>query len=166
MVWKCQNPACGFENEETEDYCAKCGLQKGSGATAGPPSTPSAPPQQGPADQLPAAPAAQVPPAAVQAPEAKLELVKASISLANEFPVTNGKTIGRSVENDIIVPDSYISRKHARISFENGVYTVEDSNSTNGTFLNDNDIKGKGKQPLKDGDEIRFGATTFKFRQA
>lgn len=170
MVWKCQNPACGFENEDSEDYCIKCGLKKGSGAVT---TAPAQQPQ--PAPELSTQPAAQElqPAQIIQAPEAKLELVKSSIPLSSEFSVTNGKTIGRAIENDIVLPDSYVSRKHAKISFENGVYVIEDGfyengvykPSTNGTFLNDVDIRGKGKQPLKDGDELRLGTIVFKFKQ-
>lgn len=162
MVWKCQNPACGFENEDGEDYCIKCGLKKGSGVV---PSAPAPPPQPAPEPSAELAAQELQPAPIVQAPEAKLELVKSSVPLSNEFSITNGKTLGRAIENDIVLPDMYVSRKHAKISFENGVYVIEDLNSTNGTFLNGDDIKGKGKQPLKDGDELRFGATVFKFKQ-
>jgi hypothetical protein len=161
MVWKCQNPACGYENEDSEDYCIKCGLKKGSGVMPSAPA-PSPQPSQGP---LAESVQELQPVQEIQAPEAKLVLVKSSVPLTNEFSVTNGKSIGRAIENDIVLPDAYVSRKHAKISFENGVYVIEDLNSTNGTFVNGNDVKGKGKQPLKDGDELRFGTTVFKFRQ-
>ncbi len=162
MVWKCQNPACGAENEDSEDYCVKCGLQKGSGVVTG---APVPPPQSAPepSGEVAGQESQSVP--VVQAPEARLELVKSSVPLSNEFTITNGKTLGRAIENDIILPDTYVSRVHARIGFENGIYVVEDLNSTNGTFLNGDDIRGKGKQPLKSGDELRFGATAFRFKQ-
>jgi pSer/pThr/pTyr-binding forkhead associated (FHA) protein len=161
MVWKCQNPDCGYENEESEDYCIKCGLKKGSSPAIGQTTAPE--PSQEPAAPQP--PEAQ-PILAVKAPEAQLQLMKSSSPIANEFSVTNGKSIGRTMDNDIVLPDSYVSRKHAKISFENDAYFIEDTGSTNGTYLNGNDIRGKGKQPLKDGDEIQLGTTAFKFKQA
>jgi pSer/pThr/pTyr-binding forkhead associated (FHA) protein len=88
------------------------------------------------------------------------------MAIASEFSVTKGKTLGRTMENDIVLPDSYVSRKHAKISYENGAYMIEDLGSTNGTLLNNTDIKGMGKQPLKNGDQIQFGTTLFTFKQA
>ena len=124
------------------------------------------PPSQPPPESV-TAPAQEIQPAPViQAPEAQLQLVKSSFSLANEFSVTNGKSLGRAIDNDVVLPDTYVSRKHAKISFENGLYVIEDLGSTNGTFLNGDNIQGKGKQPLKDGDEIRLGTTVFKFKQS
>jgi pSer/pThr/pTyr-binding forkhead associated (FHA) protein len=165
MVWKCQNPECDYENDESEDFCIKCGLKKGSGAPIAPSPAISTPPepQQTPAPAQPLESQPQAP--APNAPEASLELVKSSSPIANEFSVTNGKSLGRTMENEIALPDSYISRKHAKISFENGTYSIEDLGSTNGTFLNGNDIRGKGKQPLKHGDEIQLGTTAFRFKQ-
>jgi len=162
MVWKCQNPGCGFENDDSEDFCVKCQLKKGSGVELEQPIVPSVQPSSGP---IADAGQQMQPISVVKVPEAQLQLVKSSFSLANEFSVTNGKDIGRAIDNDIVLPDTYVSRKHAKISFENGVYVIEDLNSTNGTFLNGDDIKGKGKLPLKDDDEIRFGTTIFKFKQ-
>jgi len=163
MVWKCQNPDCSYENEDSEDYCIKCGLKKGSGAATAQPAAQAASATPEPAATQ--APQAQPAPA-VKAPEAQLQLVKSSSPIANEFPVTDGKSLGRTMENDIVLPDSYVSRKHAKISFENGTYVIEDLGSTNGTYLNGDDIRGKGKQTLKDNDEIQIGTTAFKFKQA
>lgn len=44
--------------------------------------------------------------------------------------------IGRSVENDIQVIDETVSQQHARIYYQNKNWMLEDSQSTNGTFLN------------------------------
>lgn len=46
-------------------------------------------------------------------------------------------TIGRSEENDILYSDSTVSRRHAKISIDNdGVFTLEDLASSNGTYVN------------------------------
>jgi type VI secretion system FHA domain protein len=71
-----------------------------------------------------------------------------------------GGTIGRSADNDWVLPDPlrYVSAHHARISFRAGSYFLEDL-STNGVFVND-DEKALGKlgpHPLKNGDLLRFG---------
>jgi hypothetical protein len=53
------------------------------------------------------------------------------------IPETEGfaLNIGRSSANDIVVRDPTVSRRHARISFHEGTYRVEDLNATNFTFL-------------------------------
>jgi hypothetical protein len=45
-------------------------------------------------------------------------------------------TIGRESNNDIIISESEVSRKHARLLLQPGGYMVEDLGSTNGTFVN------------------------------
>lgn len=44
--------------------------------------------------------------------------------------------VGRSAENDIQVIDETVSQQHARIYYQNSNWMLEDSQSTNGTFLN------------------------------
>ena len=71
------------------------------------------------------------------------------------------------VDLDSDDPEAKVSRRHARISFQNGEYAIEDLGSTNGTFVN----RGKRllpgeRQPLKDGDEIIVGKTFLRFRVA
>jgi len=55
--------------------------------------------------------------------------------------------------------------KHILISYEEGKYYIEDLKSSNGTKLNDVDIKGKGKFELHNGDKVRIAEVvnlTFK----
>jgi type VI secretion system FHA domain protein len=68
---------------------------------------------------------------------------------------TAGGTIGRLPDNDWILPDQYISGHHARISFANGVFTIEDT-STNGVFINSpqNRLTRKKAYPLRNGDTV------------
>ena len=51
--------------------------------------------------------------------------------------------IGRVADNDIVVPASYVavSKRHAKITQVDGAYYIEDLNSTNGTFVNDERLK-------------------------
>src|SRR5215510_11988543 len=71
-----------------------------------------------------------------------------------------GGTIGRSADNDWVLPDPqrYVSAHHARVSFRQGSYFLEDL-STNGAFANDGDVAiGKlGPHKLQNGDLLRFG---------
>ena len=72
-----------------------------------------------------------------------------------------GGTIGRADDNDWVLPDPnrYISAYHARITYRNGSFIIEDT-STNGLYINDElDPVGRlGPQPLRAGDTLRMGA--------
>ncbi len=57
----------------------------------------------------------------------------------------------------------YVSRKHARIFFKDGMYWVEDLGSTNGVFVNQGSRILK-PTPLKPGDRISFATLTFIFQ--
>ncbi|MBI3543327.1 MAG: GGDEF domain-containing protein [Deltaproteobacteria bacterium] len=73
--------------------------------------------------------------------------------------------IGRDVSAEIAINDQNASRKHAEVIKEaNGVYKLKDNNSTNGTFVNDKQIK----EPvvLRKEDMIKIGGTIMKFLPA
>jgi adenylate cyclase len=59
-------------------------------------------------------------------------------------------------------PDLRVSRPHARISFADGRYWIEDLGSANGTELDGAPIKGKGKLALEPGHTIRISDTVIK----
>ncbi|MCU0758613.1 MAG: type VI secretion system-associated FHA domain protein TagH [Steroidobacteraceae bacterium] len=71
-----------------------------------------------------------------------------------------GGTIGRSAENDWILPDPsrYISGRHGRILFRHGSWFFEDT-STNGTYLNDTEAPIPKQTPceLRNGDVLVLG---------
>ena len=53
--------------------------------------------------------------------------------------------------------DSGVSRQHVQINFS-GAYTLEDLDSTNGTWLNQVRLAARRPYPLHSGDEIRLGS--------
>jgi pSer/pThr/pTyr-binding forkhead associated (FHA) protein len=63
--------------------------------------------------------------------------------------------IGRAPTATLIVPDAQVSRLHARIDFSDGVLSVRDLDSRNGTLVNARPIDGY--VALADGDEIDVG---------
>ena len=72
--------------------------------------------------------------------------------------------IGRESKNDIAVHDVNASRTHAELRFEpQGVWTVTDLGSTNGTLVNGREV---ATQPLSEGDRITIGMMNFMFTQA
>ncbi len=86
------------------------------------------------------------------------------ISLREKLQKKNILIIGR-VDADIIIKDILVSRKHAEISFDGQSYWVKDLNSTNGTFLNGENIKGKDKIKFTEKDVIVISMTSFKLNE-
>ena len=76
-----------------------------------------------------------------------------------------GAVLGRprqGVHVDIdLSPDLRVSRPHAQISVRDGHYWIEDLGSANGTELDGEQIKGKGKLRLDPGQTIRISDTTI-----
>jgi len=70
-------------------------------------------------------------------------------------------TIGRDESNGISVPLHTISRQHAQLFIRDGSHFVEDLGSTNGTYINEQEIAGA--MPLGNGDLVRCGGAVFKF---
>lgn len=81
--------------------------------------------------------------------------------LGRKYALTQRSTmIGRSSKVDIQVDEESVSRNHAVInSFEDRL-VAEDLDSTNGTYINDTQIKTR---ELRDGDQLKIGRTIFKF---
>ena len=70
--------------------------------------------------------------------------------------------VGRSANNDIVLPNKMVSKLHAYFSQVpgSGVIQVVDMNSTNGTFVNGTRIAPSVKSSLQDEDIISFGPET------
>lgn len=80
-----------------------------------------------------------------------------------EVAVQPGKTytIGRAVENDIVLTDIAVSRKHFDLRHEAGAWVLVDRGSGNGTLVNGN-VEDHPFM-LANGDAIEIGNTTFRF---
>lgn len=70
--------------------------------------------------------------------------------------------VGRTPDNDIVIDNLAVSRLHALIEEEKGVYFVKDCDSLNGTEVNGQRISAR--QRLEDGDEISIAKHTILFR--
>ncbi len=68
--------------------------------------------------------------------------------------------IGRSQENDIVLHDVTVSRKHSVIQWETPYFKIIDLNSTNGLFINGKKVKSK---ILINEDKIRIGKNYLQF---
>jgi pSer/pThr/pTyr-binding forkhead associated (FHA) protein len=69
------------------------------------------------------------------------------------------KVIGRDPGCDIVVTGAHVSRRHAELSIRSGKLWVKDLGSSNGSFVNG---KRNDETVLKNGDEVKFDAVTFK----
>jgi hypothetical protein len=79
--------------------------------------------------------------------------------------VPNGRlTIGRDPASSVVFDDDGVSRRHAFLSSVDGVVTVEDAGSTNGTWVNGERV-GTPRR-LAPGDELRLGAVGVRFEAA
>ena len=72
-------------------------------------------------------------------------------------------TLGRSPENDIALNSGQVSRRHARIDCGEGVCTVEDLQSSNGTFVNGKRVT---RSILTPGDRLRLGDIELTYQGA
>ncbi len=79
-----------------------------------------------------------------------------------EHPLTSETTtIGRALENDIVITSKRVSREHACVRREGWRAILEDMGSTNGTFLNDERVLAPAE--LHDGDRITIGDVVLVF---
>ena len=71
--------------------------------------------------------------------------------------------IGRDADADLVVEDGEVSAKHAKVAAgPDGSLTVEDLESANGTFVNDNELIGPAR--LDPGDQVQIGVTVIEVR--
>ena len=79
-----------------------------------------------------------------------------------EHALEQGLTrIGRGSENEIVVVTKRASREHAHLLRDGRHTSLEDKNSTNGTYLNGERLQGKTL--LRDGDKVGVGEVSFTF---
>ncbi len=72
-------------------------------------------------------------------------------------------TIGRSRDNDIVIPEDEVSSYHCRVFREGEALFLEDLGSTNGTFANGGRVHGRFR--LSAGDIVTVGSWLFMFRE-
>lgn len=71
--------------------------------------------------------------------------------------------VGRSREVEMVLAHTSVSKYHAQIVVKEGLATLTDLHSKNGTRLNDQPIESGGHKQLKSGDEIAFGDVVVRY---
>lgn len=165
-------PQCGTPLEPGSLFCDMCGTPVGA-APPGVPSPAYAPPPP-PAEMYgvpPYQPPVSVPPVpmairgrlVVQATNATLPFPpgRSEIIIGREDPVNN-------IFPDIDLTDhggdeGGVSRRHARVYMRGDQFFIEDLNSTNYTYVNQEKLAPGQPHPLNNGDEIRLGKVRLNF---
>jgi pSer/pThr/pTyr-binding forkhead associated (FHA) protein len=110
----------------------------------------------------------EAPAPGAMAPPAKLLrgfLVAFQTNPSGDFwPLFTGRvTIGRAnaaEPAEVALSDATISSRHAALTIDASTIVVEDTSSTNGTYVNEEHIGPNGRRELRDGDRVRFGGYT------
>lgn len=74
--------------------------------------------------------------------------------------------IGRTGDNDLMIPATQISRRHAKITIEDDKVYLNDCQSTNGTYLNGIKIAGNQEVSCQEKDVISFGNISYELEKA
>jgi hypothetical protein len=110
------------------------------------------------------------PPPTPSLPTLRLKVVR-GLRMSAEYPLYDGANlIGRSDERpvDIDLRDQeprdtvWASRNHAIVTLASGVLTVEDLNSTNGTYVNRHRLPPGSKRTIKADDVLQIGTIQLK----
>lgn len=176
---------CQTANLDTSRFCDECGVRLAQPSPQGdyePPQIEQ--PASQPSNISSAGASPIVEPRATPIPDPSIDfsvklphatlVIERGGTPGTEFQLTNDEsTIGRwdadngifpDIDLDAYDDDAKVSRRHARISRNNGSYFIEDLGSTNGTYVN----RGRRLLPgniqiLNDGDEVIVGKTFFRF---
>lgn len=86
---------------------------------------------------------------------------QSGVPVGKSFPLGPSNIIGRSMENcEIALNDSFLSGQHARLELRGDEWVLQDLRSTNGTFVND--IEVRDATVVEVGDIIRVGRVEMK----
>ena len=80
------------------------------------------------------------------------------------FALDAVNSIGRDVNNSIVIDDSFVSAEHSMLTFRGRAWYVEDRGSTNGTWLNGQRVEGL--LPLGYGDELQIGQVRLRLERS
>ena len=87
--------------------------------------------------------------------EKAMVIVNRGSNLGSRFLITaQGASIGRSSASDVFLDDVTVSRSHAKIESTSSGFSLKDSGSLNGTYVNNVSVT---EQVLHSGDQIQIG---------
>jgi hypothetical protein len=161
--------SCGAVNHPGVAFCEDCGASLSdapappvSGEFPPPVSYDPAPTQQPPVAYQPqVAPPAAAQPRLIHTTGKEFPLSKDVILMGRRSPVDG---IFPEVDLTDVDTESYISRKHGRITRNEDGFVFEDLGSSNGSFYNGTRVQANVQQVLKEGDSLRLGKSELLVR--
>ncbi len=151
--------SCGAVNASGSAFCEDCGAS----LAAAPAAMPAAP-----APMVAAPVASTIPSVAVARPRLVVAGSQVEFVLDKEIMLLGRKSPADSIFPEIdmtdVDPESYVSRRHGRITRQDAAFIYEDIGSSNGSFINGNKLTPKTQIELHDGDTLRLGRTEMCFR--
>ncbi|MHB1087240.1 MAG: FHA domain-containing protein [Acidimicrobiales bacterium] len=88
-----------------------------------------------------------------------LEFIEPIERESERLDIDTAIVIGRSAECDVRLDDNFLSSRHARVANDSGDLSIEDLGSTNGTYVNQELVKGRVH--LERGDIVQVGGVLF-----
>ncbi|MGC4107126.1 MAG: FHA domain-containing protein [Thermomicrobiales bacterium] len=90
-----------------------------------------------------------------------VEPANSGLTPGERFYLDPYTTIGRRMDNAIVLPDSFVSGQHAEIVFDSGQWWLTDLDSTNGTKVNNQRVADHVQ--ITSGDIVQFGNVVTRF---
>lgn len=154
-------PSCKHENSEDASYCTQCGMALVGGSM----DVITRPVSEEELTHLTEEPAPKTGTVANVGHDSSIALFiggsEQPLLLRRQPEISLGRQVEPGLTPPIIDPgvaaEYGVSRNHATINFADGVYTVKDLGSTNGTFLNGKRLLDQLPYVLQSGDQIRLG---------
>lgn len=89
--------------------------------------------------------------------------IRTLASPPSEFTFSGGSArVGRAWENEIVLPDDRVSRRHGQLTTRHGALVYSDLGSTNGSFVNGTRVS---EIALGSGDVVRLGNSTLTIKR-
>ena len=143
-------PSCGRKNPLTVTMCELCMVD----ISAVNPTDPDAPAPKPTETPEPAAEAAEDSSATKVEQKRKLLCFETPDGKVS-FSIGSGAVLGREAEGkNCFASYQTVSRRHARLVYEDDAWTIEDLGSTNGTWVNERPLERGEKRPVKEGDTV------------
>jgi hypothetical protein len=90
-----------------------------------------------------------------QSQDKAMLIINRGSNLGSRFLITSqGASIGRSSSSDVFLDDVTVSRSHAKIESTSSGFSLKDSGSLNGTYVNNSSVT---EHVLHSGDQIQIG---------
>lgn len=89
-------------------------------------------------------------------------VVESGRAAALTVELKDGLLIGRSAKCDLVLEELNVSRVHARVSWRDGGWYIEDNDSTNGLYVNG---KRAASSLLRPGDRIQVGTAVLAYKE-